>query len=111
MKLIAGGTLGPEASRPPYWEFTWQLNNTVGLKLTNVNVRDSQSSGSTENVFDTIDFTDFSVTFNGGTTVPFDLTAAFANPKSTFSIREGGSRAIPGFAPDLLFQRGLKLTL
>lgn len=111
MKLSVGGSLGSEASHPPYWEFAWQLNHTVGLKLTNVNVRDSQSAGSTENVFDTIDFTDFSVSFDGGPTVPFDLAAAFANPKSNFTIREGGTRTIAGKPPDALFQRGMKLTL
>lgn len=108
----AGATSGMAAdtAHPPYWEFDAELNTTSGITLRNVVVRDSQSAGSTENVFDFIDFTDFKIFFDDGTDADFDLQSAFSNPASRFEKRENGSRftVTPN---DPLFQRGLKLTL
>lgn len=108
----AGARSGMSADpRPPYWEFTYQLDHTSGLTFTNVVVRDTQSAGSTEDVFDRIEFTDFEVTFNDGTMANVDLTRAFANPASRFEIHTQGGTRHTVSPNDDLYQRGVKLTL
>ena len=100
----------PEDSRPPYWEFDYSILTSQGLKLTNVNARDTYSAGALEHVFEFIDFTDLEVEFTDGTTVPFDLASAFSSGSAIFTTAENGARTT--LTPnDPLFQRGLKLTI
>ena len=98
----------PNDSHAPYWEFTYQLTGTSGLVFSNIVARDTQSSGSTEDVFDAIEFTDLIITFDDGSVVTFDVARSFSNSSSRFVIAQNGHRRRPA---DPLFQRGLKLTL
>lgn len=110
----AGLTSGMEYENkqgPPYWEFFYELNTTSGIKFTQVVVKDSQSSGSTEDVFESIEFADFKIVFTDNTIVPFNLQRAFGNPTSSVEIRTDGRRKVGSKPPDPLFQRGIKLTL
>ena len=81
---------------------------TSGIVLIGVVAPDAQAVGSTEQVFERIDFTDFLVTFAGNTTEPFDIARGFADPASTLRMRENGRRRFNG---DNLFPRGLELVL
>jgi hypothetical protein len=106
-------TLPGDDGRSPYWEFSYELNTTSGLRLTDVTVVDSQSAGSRENVFELVEFTDLAVGFTDGTSVAFNVGRAFSNPASSFQIKENGHRRSlhASLAADNLFQRGMKLTL
>lgn len=99
-----------EARRPPYWEFDYGLHETSGLRFTNVVVRDAISSGSSDNVFESIEFADLGIEFTDGTKVDFDMAAALASPSALLLVSAGGTRntVTPN---DSLFQRGLKLKL
>lgn len=100
----------PESTRPPYWEFDYEILPTRGLTFTNVNVRDTHASGSLEEVFEFIDFTDLEVEFTDGTTEPFDLSAAFSSGTTFLEVGENGTRAT--LTPnDPLYQRGIKLSV
>jgi hypothetical protein len=99
-----------EVARPPYWEFDFRLDNTSGLRFTNVMVRDALSSGSRDNVFESIEFADLEVQFTDSTRVPFDMAAALTSPSAVLLVSEGGRR-VTVTPNDTLFQRGLKLTV
>lgn len=100
----------PETTRPPYWEFDYEILPTGGLKFTNVNVRDTYASGSLEEVFEFIDYTDLEVEFTDGTSVPFDLGAALSAGTTYLEVAENGTRFT--LTPnDPLFQRGIKLSV
>jgi hypothetical protein len=100
-----------EVARPPYWEFDYVID-VSGLSFTNVVVRDAISSGSSDNVFESISFDDLEVEFTDGTKVNFNIANALTNSAHppVLLVSEGGTRrtVTPN---DRLFQRGLKLTL
>jgi hypothetical protein len=100
----------PELDHPPYWEFTYQINYTSGLTLKNVVVRNTQGAGSTEPVFESIEFADLEVTFTDGSSFPFDLNRAFDPAGADFKFCENGTRTTKGQV-DNLFQRGLKMEM
>jgi hypothetical protein len=104
------GLLSEGMKTPPYWEFKYSLNHTSGITLKDVIVKDSQSKGSTENVFKNIFFENITVTFEDNTTSDFNMLAAFSHPESYFEIGQQGRR-ITLLPNDTLFQRGMKLTL
>jgi hypothetical protein len=100
-----------EVVRPPYWEFDYELHPSSGLRFTNVVVRDATSAGSSDNVFESIEFDDLEIQFTDGTPpVAFDMAAALISPSAVLLVSEGGTRrtVTPN---DTLFQRGLKLTV
>lgn len=98
--------MAADASLPPYWEFTYQINTSSGISFTNVVVRNSQASGSREEVFENIDFADFAVGFTDGNTEGFNVTRAQSTIGSTITVAENGS-----IGADTLFQRGIRLKL
>lgn len=107
-----------DKNRPPYWVFSHQIDPVKGLVITNINVRDTVTSGSVEEVFEKIEFSDLKIFFEDNTSINFDLQAALSSPSDTyvlFTVGENGAgRNIAGsyFAPrDKLYQRGLKLEI
>ncbi len=112
----ASGNLGVEKTRPPYWEFDWAVDTESGLSLSNIKVRDTQSEGSTELVFESLKFADLEITFTDGSRVPFDIEAALNNtwpgldgPGSSLLTAENGYW--PTNPPDEMYQRGIRLRL
>ena len=102
--LITGMAI--DSAMPPYWEYDYRIDGTSGLLLTDVVVRDTQVAGSSEPVFDRIEFADFAVGFTDGTSEAFSISRALANPDSRFSAAERGTAG-----NDPLYQRGLCLQL
>lgn len=102
--------ISPENARPPYWEFDYELDANSGLRFSKVVVRDARSAGSSDNVFEWIEFDDFGIEFTDGTTAAFDMPAALVASSAELLVSEQGRRTY--VTPnDRLFQRGLKLTL
>lgn len=95
-----------DKNRPPYWEFTYLVNGMSGIRFTDIVVRDSQTAGSIEEVFESIDFADFAIGFSDGSAEGFDIARAMGNPGSFITVAENGS-----IGTDHLFQRGLRITL
>lgn len=106
----AASNLEAEQSRPPYWEYNWTVDSANGLALSNIVVRDTQSSGSTERVFQSLTFSDLEITFTDGTRVDFDIGAALGDLRSSLVTAADGSR-ITVSPHDTLFQRGINLRL
>jgi hypothetical protein len=99
-----------EASRPPYWEFDYVVDSNLGLRLSDVNVRDTYAVSAQEEVFEFIEYTDLEVEFTDGTVVPFDISTALGSGTTTLFVAENGTRTT--VTPnDPLYQRGLKLTM
>lgn len=108
--VTASASLKTETTRPPYWEFDWIVNASSGLLLSNIKVRHTQSSGSSEPVFESLGFADLEVTFTDGSRVTFDIAAGLADSRSSLKTTENGSW--PGTSPpDLMYQRGIHLRL
>lgn len=107
-----------DIARPPYWIFSYEINAQKGLIISNLNAKDTQASGSTEEVFEKIEFSDLKIFFNDGTSMLFDLNRALTSTTSTFVFfnvgEDGDGRNISGLYSDPrdpLYQRGLKLEI
>lgn len=89
----------------PYWIYRYEVTSQGGIQLQDINVKDTIEIGSSEPVFERVNFTDFEVSFTDKTVV-FDIASAIQEPLSTFEFQENGE-----LRSDFLFQRGMKLIL
>ncbi len=102
-----------QSLRRPYWNFEYEVNGTSGLAVWNIQAKDTQNAGSSEsieNVFELIDFSDFNILFDDGSSTYFNIDNSLKNENSWFELSELGTRftIVPN---DRLFQWGLKLVL
>lgn len=115
LPLNLSGSEESTQNRIPFWQFTYRVDSNLGLVLTNIAARGTQRSApdgtlSTERVFSRIDFTDLVVTFDDGSSAPFNVARAMQAPTRSFQFRQNGSRRIVS-PPDRLMQWGLQLVL
>lgn len=96
----------PSTAVLPFWEYKYHLSSAHGLIIKEINAKHSQGAGTTEEVFEKIEFRDLKIFFKDGTSADFNIAAAFSAGQAEFALAHDGT-----LGSDKLYQRGLKLTL
>jgi hypothetical protein len=108
--LVYDSSTNATSSTTEYWTYKLLVNDQVGLKLTDIKVKNQQrdSSRIVEEVMDAIEFKDIQVWFDDDVSPSvFPINLAFMNGKVSLEVTESGSSVSLGS----LFQKGIKLTM
>lgn len=115
--LVRHNAMPDDNGRKPYWTFSYELNSTNGFILSNINVKDTVNTGSTEDVFDKIEFKDFKIFFTDGSSTTLNVGSLLTSNDSHTHVRlsvseDGTGQNFSGGAfGDTLYQRGLSLEI
>ncbi|MEM1325582.1 MAG: hypothetical protein AAGI23_06490 [Bacteroidota bacterium] len=101
-----------DKNRPPYWVYDYKISSTEGLVITDANVKDTVSSGSIEQVFKQITFSDLKIFFDDNTSSNFNIQESLnLTHPGTLVFLEVGEDGSSYKGLDKLYQRGIKLSI
>lgn len=113
--LVLTTGMKADKDKPPYWIFKYKLDSYKGLVISDVKVKDTIETDSSEDVFERIEFGDLKIFFDDDTSIEIDIATILSFPQTNFFLSVGESGSGKGFnisdPKDELYQRGLKLDI